>query len=93
MRESWEKMQDLLLSILDALTDKRVSNDALVVVKVTSAGVDVPIYHGLKQAMQTWDVVRQDADARVWEGTASTAPALFFNLRASGAVNLTVRVC
>jgi hypothetical protein len=87
-----DKIQALLFIVLDQLQGDRVANDHLVSVTLAS-GADTPVYHGLEGPIRTWDIVRQDADARIWEGGASTAPSKFFNLTASGAVRVTVRCC
>lgn len=85
-----DKVQALLQLILDALQADRLANDHLVVVTL-GAGADTKVFHGLDQPIRTWDIVRQNADARVWEGAASTSPQNFFNLIASATVTVTVR--
>lgn len=86
-----DALQDLLLLIIDELQGDRVANDHLIENITLGSGVDVPIYHGLGQPMRTWDIVRQDADATIWEGAASVSPRHFFNLTASGPVTVTIR--
>lgn len=86
-----DALQDLLLIIIDELQENRVANDHLIEGITLDLGVDVPIYHGLGQPIRTWDIVRQSADATIWEGAASVSPRHFFNLTASGPVTVTVR--
>lgn len=53
---------------------------------------DTRLDHGLGRAIKGFLVVRQHGSASVFEGTPSTAPAVFLNLRASAAVTVTLVV-
>lgn len=48
------------------------------------------VYHGLGRAVRGWIPVRVSANAAIYEGAASDAPAEYINLLASGTVTATV---
>lgn len=85
-----DKLMDLLQRVFDSFQADVVTNARLTVVKLTG-GVDTKVYHGLNQPVTSIDIVRQDANAVIWEGAPSTAPQTFVNLHASATVTVTVR--
>jgi len=68
-----------------------VTNDVLVTASLDNTK-DWPVPHGLDYAPKTWEVVDQDANATIWRSPAVNArPAAVMLLRASAAVNVTIR--
>ncbi len=73
------------MSKLAALSVKRT-----VVKSVALTTADRKVSHGLGYPITGYNVIRQSANATVFEVTASTAPASWVMLRASAAVVVTL---
>jgi hypothetical protein len=63
---------------------------AVLVEDVALTTSETRVFHGLGEPIRGWFPVRKSANAVVYEGTASSTPAAYINLRASAAVTVTL---
>jgi hypothetical protein len=68
-----------------------VNNDTLITVTVAGAG-NFQLNHGLGQPVTTWEVVRRNSSAVVYEATPSVNTDVYLNMVSSAAGTLTFRV-
>ena len=87
-----DTVQDFIARAFTRLGDV-VQNDKLITVTFGMAETDVKFAHGLGHVFLTWEVVRQNAAAVVWDSpTVNDAPDRFVILRASAPVTVVLRV-
>lgn len=86
-----DRILERLSTTLSSLT-KAVTNDRLVSVVFPSASTDVQVFHGLKGAPVSWEVVDKTADVNVWRSsTLNDRPRETIILQASADVTVLVR--
>lgn len=78
------RVQDLIEKAFDKVADS-VPLTENVVADVSIRTTDTPVFHGLGRPIRGWIVVRSNKISAYCEGTASTSPSQFINLKANGA--------
>lgn len=83
------RIQDLIARAMQFIGDNFLGNVAIIANQAIGV-TDTQVFHGLGRQIRGRIIVAQSADARIWDGTASTAPSQFINLKANAAVTVSV---
>lgn len=82
------RVQDSVKETFSSLVRSPILNSNSVVAALTTSPVEVS--HGLNRNIQGWFIIRQNAQAAIWEPSASDTPNKTVTLEASAAVTVTI---
>lgn len=72
--------------------DDVAQEDPIVKLTFSAANTDTRLYHNLERPLVGWRVVRASAAASIYDGSPSSDPRRFFNVKASAPVTVTFEV-
>ena len=81
-------LQDSVKDTLASIIRSPLLSENIVTVDLVTAPKDIS--HGLNRNIQGWFIIRQNAQAAVWEPSVSTTPSKTVVLEASAAVTVTI---
>ncbi len=82
------RVQDSVKETFSALVRSPILNSNTVVANLVTSPVEVS--HGLNRNIQGWFIIRQNAQATIWEPSESDTPNKTVRLEASAAVTVTI---
>lgn len=86
-----QRLQDNIAKSFSVIEKLPQLDSVIVKDVVLSAAIDNAVEHKLGRAIQGWQIIRQNANAVVWESaTVNTTPSSFVILRASATCTVSI---